>query len=45
MVFGYARSQKKLEGSVDAGRNARAGTPAEAAHDLDTPLLAAYCPN
>ena len=26
----------------DAGQNARAGTPAEAAHDVDAPLLAAY---
>lgn len=32
VVFSYARSQKKLEGLArDAGRNARAGKPADGA--------------
>ena len=43
VVFGYARSQKKLETLArDAGRNARAGTPAEAAREADALLLAVH---
>ena len=43
VVFSYARSQKKLEGLArDAGRNARAGTPAEAAREADALLLAVH---
>lgn len=43
VVFSYARSRKKLEKLArDAGRNARAGTPAEAARDGDALLLAVH---
>jgi len=43
VAFSYARSQKKLEGLArDAGRNARAGTPAEAAHEADVLVLAVH---
>jgi predicted dinucleotide-binding enzyme len=43
VVFSYARSQKKLEGLArDAGRNARAGAPGEAAHEADALLLAVH---
>ncbi len=43
VVFSYARSQKKLETLArDAGRNARAGTPAEAARKADALLLAVH---
>jgi predicted dinucleotide-binding enzyme len=43
VVFSYARSRKKLEKLArDAGGNARAGTPAEAAHDADALLLAVH---
>jgi 8-hydroxy-5-deazaflavin:NADPH oxidoreductase len=43
VVFSYARSRKKLEGLArDAGGNARAGTPAEAAGEADAILLAVH---
>jgi len=43
VVFSYARSRKKLEKLArDAGKNARAGTPAEAAQDADVLLLAVH---
>ncbi len=43
VVFSYARSRKKLEGLArDAGRNAQAGTPGEAARDADALLLAVH---
>jgi hypothetical protein len=43
VVFSYARSQKKLEGLArDAGRNAQAGAPAEAAREADALLLAVH---
>jgi predicted dinucleotide-binding enzyme len=43
VVFSYARSEKKLEALArDAGRNARAGTPAEAARDADAILLSVH---
>jgi hypothetical protein len=43
VVFSYARSQKKLEGLArDAGPNARAGTPAQAAYQADALLLAVH---
>ena len=43
VVFSYARSQEKLERLArDAGRNARAGTPAEAAQTADALLLAVH---
>jgi hypothetical protein len=43
VVFSYARGQKKLEGLArDAGRNARAGTPAEAAREAEVLLLAVH---
>ncbi len=43
VVFSYARSRKKLEGLArDAGGQARAGTPAEAARDADAVLLAVH---
>lgn len=43
VVFGYARSRKKLDGLArDAGRTARAGTPGEAAKDADALLLAVH---
>jgi predicted dinucleotide-binding enzyme len=43
VVFSYARSPKKLAGLArDAGRNSRAGTPAEAAREADALLLAVH---
>jgi 8-hydroxy-5-deazaflavin:NADPH oxidoreductase len=43
VVFSYARSEKKLEAFArDAGRNARAGTPAEAAREADALFLAVH---
>jgi len=43
VVFSYARSRKKLEGLArDAGRKARAGTPAEAAREAEAILLAVH---
>ena len=43
VVFSYARSRKKLEELArEAGSNARAGTPAEAAADADALLLAVH---
>ena len=43
VVFSYARTQKKLEGlAKDAGKNARAGTPAEAVDKADAILLAVH---
>jgi 8-hydroxy-5-deazaflavin:NADPH oxidoreductase len=43
VVFSYARSRKKLEGLArDAGGDARAGTPGEAAHEADALLLAVH---
>lgn len=43
VVFSYARSRGKLERLArDAGGNARAGTPAEAAQDADALLLAVH---
>src|SRR5690349_13896439 len=43
VVFSYARSQRKLAKLArDAGENARAGTPAEAAHAADAVLLAVH---
>ena len=43
VVFSYARSTRKLEGLArDAGGQARAGTPAEAARDADAVLLAVH---
>jgi predicted dinucleotide-binding enzyme len=43
VVFSYARSEKKLERlAAEAGRGARAGTPAEAARDADALLLAVH---
>jgi predicted dinucleotide-binding enzyme len=43
VVFSYARSQDKLEGLArDAGGNARAGTPREAAEGADALLLAVH---
>lgn len=43
VVFSYARSQKKLvKLARDAGKNARTGTPAEAAQDADALLLAVH---
>jgi predicted dinucleotide-binding enzyme len=43
VVFSYARSRKKLEQLArDAGPNARAGTPAQAAKDADAVLLAVH---
>jgi len=43
VVFSYARSKEKLETLArDAGSNARAGTPYEAAHDADAVLLAVH---
>jgi 8-hydroxy-5-deazaflavin:NADPH oxidoreductase len=43
VVFSYARGQKKLDGLArDAGKNARAGTPREAAADADAVLLAVH---
>jgi len=43
VVFSYARHQKKLERLArDAGANARAGTPREAAEESDVLLLAVH---
>ncbi len=43
VVFSDARTQKKLEELArDAGGNARAGAPAEAAHEADAVLLAVH---
>lgn len=43
VVFSYSHSQKKLQKLArEAGPNARAGTPAEAAADADVLLLAVY---
>jgi predicted dinucleotide-binding enzyme len=43
VVFSYARHKEKLERLArDAGRNARAGTPAEAAQNADALLLAVH---
>jgi len=43
VVFSYARSTKKLETLArKAGKNARAGTPPEAAHRADALLLAVH---
>src|SRR5215471_18093655 len=43
VVFSYARNRDKLNKLArDAGRNARAGTPAEAAKDADALLLAVH---
>ena len=43
VVFTYARSKEKLNRlALDAGRNARAGTPAEAAREADALLLAVH---
>jgi predicted dinucleotide-binding enzyme len=43
VVFSYARSREKLERLArDAGGNARAGTPREAAQDADALLLAVH---
>jgi 8-hydroxy-5-deazaflavin:NADPH oxidoreductase len=43
VVFSYARRKQKLKTLArDAGRNARAGTPADAATDADALLLAVH---
>src|SRR4051812_21538166 len=43
VVFSYARSQDKLDRlALDAGKNARAGTPGEAAKDAEALLLAVH---
>jgi hypothetical protein len=43
VVFSYSRSRRKLEKLArDAGRNARAGAPSEAAQDADALLLAVH---
>lgn len=43
VVFSYSRSRRKLERLArDAKGKARAGTPAEAAHDADALLLAVH---
>jgi predicted dinucleotide-binding enzyme len=43
VVFSYSRSEKKLQRlAKEAGANARAGTPAEAAADADVLLLAVH---
>jgi hypothetical protein len=43
VAFSYARSKEKLKRLArDAGGNARAGTPAEAAQDADALLLAVH---
>jgi 8-hydroxy-5-deazaflavin:NADPH oxidoreductase len=43
VVFSYSRSDRKLERLArDAGRNARAGTPAEAVRGADALLLAVH---
>jgi predicted dinucleotide-binding enzyme len=43
VVFSYAGSQRKLQRlGHDAGKNARAGTPAEAVRDAGAVLLAVH---
>src|SRR5262245_51033381 len=43
VVFSYARSERKLERLAgEAGANARAGTPREAAREADAVLLAVH---
>jgi 8-hydroxy-5-deazaflavin:NADPH oxidoreductase len=43
VTFSYARSEQKLQRLArEAGKNARAGTPREAAQDADTLLLAVH---
>jgi 8-hydroxy-5-deazaflavin:NADPH oxidoreductase len=43
VIFSYARSQKKLERLArEAGKGARAGTPADAAQNADALLLAVH---
>src|SRR5947209_5158376 len=43
VVFSYARGREKLDGLArDAGKDARAGTPGEAARDADALLLAVH---
>jgi 8-hydroxy-5-deazaflavin:NADPH oxidoreductase len=43
VVFSYSRSQQKLKKLArDAGKNARAGTPTEAAKEADAVLLAVH---
>jgi len=43
VVFSYARSRQKLDDLArEAGKNARAGTPADAARDADAVLLAVH---
>ena len=43
VVFSYARQRKKLDQLAgDAGSNARAGSPREAAHEADAVLLAVH---
>ena len=43
VIFSYSRSQKKLERLAnEAGKHARAGTPAEAVDDADAILLAVH---
>lgn len=43
VVFSYSHSEKKLQKLArDAGNNARAGTPADAARDADAVLLAVH---
>ncbi|HEY8166310.1 MAG TPA: NADPH-dependent F420 reductase [Gemmatimonadaceae bacterium] len=43
VVFSYSHSRKKLEKLArDAGKNARAGSPSEAAQDADALLLAVH---
>jgi len=43
VVFSYSRSEKKLSSLAhEAGKNARAGTPSEAAQDADAVLLAVH---
>src|SRR5437763_14933570 len=43
VTFSYSRSREKLDRlAADAGRGARAGTPAEAVEDADVVLLAVH---
>src|SRR5450755_457235 len=43
VVFSYARDSRKLDTLArDAGRNARAGTPADAVRDVDAVLVAVH---
>src|SRR5438270_5521686 len=43
VVFSYARSRQKLDRlAKEAGKNAKAGTPREAAQDADAVLLAVH---